>query len=199
MSVDKIIQMKRSQRRALLLAMAVVSTVGFYRWILAPYGSQLLAAEKYNYTLGSIIRRAGLLSTTLEVKKAKLKELTAESTNLQGELFGPLEAREFFASMTSVASRAGCVIQSISSPQKQQGSSTSPSVEGSGITRKTAVVSIAGGYGSIIGFIRELQTYNRRVWIDSVRIETDGNTGRLKCQLTLTLYCADSMEISSYE
>jgi hypothetical protein len=47
--------------------------------------------------------------------------------------------------------------------------------------------------------LEELQAYPRKVWIDSVKIETDGNAGKLKCRLNLTLYCADIMEMDSYE
>lgn len=207
MSVDKIIQLSgfgklttsRTQRRALLLALVVVSAVGLYRWILAPYGSQLLAAQKYDFSLGGVLRKTRILSTTLEAKKAKLEELIAESKRLRSELFTPVEAREFFASLPVVASRTGCVIQSVSSPAEQRGGAASSPADGSGITGKKALVDVTSGYGNIVAFIKELQTYHRKVWIDTVRIDTGGNAGKLKCQLTLTLYYADNVEIASYE
>ena len=207
MSVEKIIQLNgfnklaanRTYRRVLLLALVVIATVGLYRWILAPYGGQLLAAQKYDFALGSVLRKARVLGKTLEAKKNKLEELTAESARLRGELFAPDEMRVFFASLPAAAGRTGCAIQSINTPSEQRGGSISPPAEGSGIIEKKAIVTFTGGYGNIIGLIKELQTCQRKVWIDSVRIDTGGNAGKLKCQLTLTLYCVDNMETVSYE
>ncbi|MFH1372153.1 MAG: hypothetical protein ABII09_12830 [Planctomycetota bacterium] len=207
MSVEKIIQLNgldklatsRTHRRALLLAMLVIAAVALYRWILAPYGGQLLAVQQYDFALAGVLHKARILNTMLEAKKAKLKELTAEAVRLRSELFTPGEAREFFASLPAVANRTGCVIQSVSSPTEQRGGSTSSPADGSGIIGKKAIVAYSGGYGNIVAFIEELQTYQRKVWIDSVRIEAGGNAGKLKCQLTLTLCCADNMETASYE
>jgi hypothetical protein len=107
--------------------------------------------------------------------------------------------REFFVSLSAIAKRTGCIIQSVSSPSGQQGGSPNPAGDSSGIIAKKAEVSIAGGYGNIVAFIKELQTYQRKVWIDAVRIDTGGNAGELKCQLTLALYYADNVEMTSYE
>lgn len=199
MSVDKIIQLNRTKRRALLIALVVVAAVGLYRWILAPYGSQLLAAQKYDFSLSSVLRKARILATTLEAHKTKLEEMAAESVRLRSELFMPGEMRSFFSSLPAVAARTGCLIQSINTPPEQQGGLRDQPTDGSGIIVKKAVVSVTGGYVNIVRFIEELQTYQRKVWIDSVRLETGANAGKLKCQLTLTLYCVDNMETASYE
>ncbi len=211
MSAEKNIQFKlaadgfgklatsRRHRRVLLAALAVIAAVGLYRWILGPYGNQLFASQKYDFALASVLRKAGNLNVTVEKKREKLDELTARSKKLRNELFTPVEARDFLSSLSAVARQTGCVIQSVSSPTGQSISSTGSPASGSGIVSKKAVVTYDGGYGSMVAFINELQTYQRRVWIDSVRIEAGGNAGRLKCQLILTLYCVDNMEMTSYE
>ncbi|MCJ7729602.1 MAG: hypothetical protein MUO27_06970 [Sedimentisphaerales bacterium] len=199
MLADKIIQLDRSPRRVLLVSLLVVAAVGLYRWILAPYNGQLLAAQQYESTLDNILRKTGVLGTTLEAKKAKLGELTETSVRRRSELFSPGEVRGFFASLPAVADRAGCIIQSVSSVPEQRGGAQNQWGDSSGIIVKGAVVSVTGGYGNIIRFLKELQTYERKVWIDSVKMETGGNAGNLKCQVILTLYCADSMEMVLYE
>ncbi len=199
MSVDKIIKLRRSHRRAMLLAVVLIAALGLYRWILAPYGSQLLAAEKYNYTLGSILRKTGHLDETLTAKKAKLEKLNAESDRLRNELVNTREVRGFFASLPALANSVGCVIQSVNADPEQRRGSENQTQDSSGIVANKTAVSITGGYGNIIRLLEELQAYPRKIWIDSVMIETDRNAGKLKCRLNLTLYCADIMEMASYE
>jgi Tfp pilus assembly protein PilO len=199
MLVDKIIQLERSPRRVLLIALVVVAAVGLYRWILAPYSGQLLAAQQYESTLDSAIHKADVLGTTLETKRAKLEELTRECARLRDRLFTPGEVRDFFASLQTTAQQAGCIIQSVSSVAEQRGGSQNQPEDSSGIVGKKAVVTVVGGYGDIVGFLKELQTAERKVWIESVKLGTGDNVGKLKCQVALTLYCIDSLETTLYE
>ncbi len=199
MLVDKIVQLERSHRRVLLIALVVVAAVGLYRWILAPYNGQLLAAQQYESALDSAIHKTDVLSTTLKAKRAKIEELTRESARLRDRLFTPGEARNFFAFLPAVAHRAGCAIQSVSSVPEQRGGSQSQPEDSSGIIGKKAVVTVIGGYNNIVGFLNELQTAERKVWIESVKLGTGDNLGKLKCQVVLTIYCIDSLETTLYE
>jgi Tfp pilus assembly protein PilO len=190
MSVEKIIQINRSHRRVLLVSLVVIAAVAMYRWILSPYTGQLLAAQKYNYALDSAIHKAGVMGTLLEAKKAKIGELTKESDRLRNQLFTPQEVRQFFASLPAAVRQAGCVTQSVSTvPETQRGSQD----DSSGIVAKKAVVTVIGGYNDIIKFLEGLQTFEHKVWIESVRIDA-GGAGKLKCQVLLTLYCIERME-----
>jgi Tfp pilus assembly protein PilO len=199
MLADKIIQLERSPRRVLLVALVVVAAVGLYRWILAPYSGQLLAAQRYESALDSTIRKADVLGTTLKVKRAKAEELTRESAWLRDRLFTPVEVRDFFASLQTTAQRAGCAIQSVSSVPEQRGGSQNQPEDGSGIVGKKAVVTVIGGYNDIVGFLKELQTAERKVWIESVKLGTGDDVGKLRCQVVLTLYCVNSLETTLYE
>jgi Tfp pilus assembly protein PilO len=190
MSVEKIIHIERSHRRVLLSAMALIAVFGLYRWILAPHTEQLLAAQKYNSSLDEAIRKAEFMGTIQEMKKAKIEELTKESNRQQNQLFMPQEMRQFLASLPSVVNQAGCIIQSVSSvPEAQR----NPQGDGSGIIAKKAMVTFVGGYNDIIKFLGALQNYERKVWIESVRMDT-GGAGKLKCQVLLTLYCTEHVE-----
>jgi len=190
MSVEKIIQIDRSHRRVLLGSLVVIAAVAMYRWILSPYTGQLLAAQKYNYTLDSAIHKAGVMGTLLEAKKAKTGELTKESDRLRNQLFTPQEARHFFASLPAAVRQTGCVTQSVSIvPETQRGSQN----DSSGIVAKKAMVTVIGGYNDIIKFFEGLQTSEHKVWIESVRIDAGGAV-KLKCQVLLALYCIERVE-----
>jgi Tfp pilus assembly protein PilO len=182
-----------------MIALVVVVAVGLYRWILAPYSGQLWAAQRYNSTLESAIHKADTLGTTLEVKKARIETLTRESNRLRNQSFTPGEVRDFFASLQTIAQQAGCVIQSVSSAPEQRGGSPNQPKDGSGVIGKKAVVTIIGGYGNIVRFLKELQASERKVWVESVKLGTGDNVGKLKCQVVLTLYCIDSLETTLYE
>jgi Tfp pilus assembly protein PilO len=195
MSVEKIISIERSHRRVLLIALAAIVVFGLYRWILAPHTSQLLAAQRYNSSLDATIRKTEFMSTVLEKKKTKIAELTKESDRLQNQLFTQNKARRFFASLPSVAAQSGCAVVSVSTaPNTQQNAQNDTPA----ITPKKATVTIIGGYNGITKFLGALQNYERKVWIESVRIDA-GSAGKLKCQVLLTVYCIEHVENSLYE
>jgi Tfp pilus assembly protein PilO len=195
MSVEKFTRIERSHRRVLLIAITIIAVFGLYRWILAPHTNQLLAAERYNSALDGAIRKAGFISNMLDVKKGKIEELTKESDRLRNQLFTPQEMRQFLASLPSVVNQAGCAVQSVSTvPDAQR----NPQSDGSGIIAKKAIVTFIGGYNNIIKLLEALQNSERKVWIESVRMDT-GGAGKLKCQILLTVYCIEHVENTLYE
>jgi hypothetical protein len=97
--------------------------------------------------------------------------------------------------LPSLVNQSGCVIQSVSAVPETQKNQQG---DGSGIAPKKANVIFTGGYNDIINFLGLLQNYERKVWIESVRMDT-GGAGKLKCQVLLTLYCVERVEITLYE
>lgn len=196
---DKLLRLGSSYRRVLLMALVVVAAMGLYRLILAPFSGQLLAAQRYESTLDSTIRKSKVLGTTLVAKKAKLNKLVATSDRLRNELFTPDEAREFFASLPAAVHMTGCVLQSVNHVPNQQANSQDREPDASGISDRKVVVTFIGGYNNIVRLLKGIQTYKRRVWIDSVNMDTGGVAGKLKCQTALTIYCIDRVETDLYE
>jgi Tfp pilus assembly protein PilO len=196
---DKFTRLNSSHRRALLAVIVIVTAVGLYRWLLAPFSGQLMAAQQRNLTLDSSIRKARILDTTLEAKKVKLDELTIASARLRNEFFTPNEASEFFASLPATIRQAGCAVQSVTSAPEQRSGLQNQTVNNSCIIEQKTMVTFAGGYGDIVKFLKEMQTYKRKVWIDSVKMETGGTAGKLKCQVTLMIYYIENLETALYE
>ena len=193
--MKKLSSIERSHRRVLLMALAAIVVFALYRWILAPHTSQLMAAQRYNSSLDAAIHKADFMRTDIENKKTKIEELTKESDRLRNQLFTQNEARRFFASLPSVAAQSGCAVVSVSSvPNAQQNTQNDTPA----IVAKKATVTIIGGYNGITKFIGALQNYERKVWIESVRIDA-GGAGKLKCQVLLTIYCIERVENSLYE
>ena len=195
MSVEKIISIERSHRRVLLAALAVVVAIGLYQWILSPHTSQLLAAQRYKSSLDAAIQKANSMRLEMENRKNKIADMTKEAEKSRNQLFTLNEARQFFSSLSSIGAKSECTVMSVSMLQSaQQNSQESASV----VVPKKAAVAVIGGYNNITRFINTLQSYEHRVWIDSVRIDA-GGAGKLKCQITLTIYCIEHMENFIYE
>jgi Tfp pilus assembly protein PilO len=197
MLVDKIIQLDRSKRRVLLGALVVFAAIALYRYILSPYGNQLMAAQRYKTTLDEAIHKSKSLDTILKAKKEKVQKLSEQFNQKREELFTPVETQKFFGSVQTIARNAGCLVQSVSSIQDSRlGQQTEQ--DASGITGKKAVIDVVGGFGNIEKFMKELQSYQHKIWIESFKMDT-GNAGKLKCQVTLTLYCIEHLEATFYE
>jgi Tfp pilus assembly protein PilO len=191
MLVERITSIERSHRRVLLVALAAIVVFALYQWILVPHTSQLLAAQKYNSSLDAAIRKADFMRTDIEKKKSEIEELTKKSDRLRNQLFTQNESRRFLASLPSVVAQSGCAVMSINAQQNMQNGTPA-------IAPKKAMVTITGGYNGITKFIDALQSYEHKVWIDSVKIDA-GGAGKLKCQVLLTLYCIERVENSLYE
>jgi Tfp pilus assembly protein PilO len=195
MSVEKFVQIERSHRRVLLIAIAVIMVFGLYRWILAPHTNRLLAAQRYNSSLDAAIHKAELMRTDMEKKKTEIEERTKESDRLRNQLFTQNETRRFFASLPSVVTKSGCTVMSISEVTNAQQNMQNDTPA---IAPKKAMVTIIGGYNGITKFLGTLQNYGHKVWIDSVRIDA-GSAGKLKCQILLTVYYIERVENTLYE
>jgi Tfp pilus assembly protein PilO len=182
----------------MLLSLVVIAAIALYRWILSPYSGQLLAAQRYKWTLDNTKHKTEVLYDTLKAKREKAEKLTEEFGRRQNDLFMQNEIQGFYSSLQVIARRAGCIIQSVTSiVDERPGSRDQQDV--SGIVGKKAVVTISGGYGSVIKFLRELQSYQRKIWVESFRMDAAGNSGKLKCQVVLTLYCIERAEATLYE
>ena len=195
MSVEKNIKLDRSSRRVLLAAIGVIAMFGLYRWILWPYSSQLYAAQQHEAALDENIRKADFLDMTLKKKKSELEKMSEKAEQLRNELFTVGEARVFFASLATIGSQTGCVIQSVSLPPGQK-NNTEQTGDESGIVSRKAIITILGGYNNIVSFLDKVMSWQHKVWVESVSIDIDSKSGKLKCQTLLTLYCAERMESS---
>ena len=90
---------------------------------------------------------------------------------MRNQLFTQNEARRFFASLPSVAAQSGCVVVSVSTAPNTQRNTQD---DASAIVVKKATVNITGGYNSITKVIGALQGSERKVWIESVRVDAGG-------------------------
>ena len=190
----RITGINRSSRRIVLAGLVVIVAVAMYRWIVTPFTTQLMAAQQYDSTLDAAVNKLTGLGSTIEAKRAKLEKLTRQAELKKDELFNPEQVRGFFATLQPMAEKAGCTVQSISLVPEKSGQSDKGPKSDSSIAGKKVVVAFMGGFGNVNMFLSKLQTYESKVWIESVSMNVADYTGRLRCQVVLAIYCTNLAE-----
>ena len=107
-----------------------------------------------------------------------------------GRLFTPKEAVKFFGSTKLVSEQAGCKVKSLLLSPKI--AVFEDKKTNGHITKKHAVLTLLGGYQSILKAVEKLQNRPQHVWFDSVSIQEDSGTGRLECSIDISVYVAES-------
>jgi hypothetical protein len=107
----------------------------------------------------------------------------------RSRLFATAEAEKFFGSIKPVSEQTGCIVKSLLVSPKD---AVFEDKKTSGrITKKHAVLTLLGGYQSILKAVEKLQNRSQGVWIDSVSIHDGSGTGRLECGMGISVYVAD--------
>ena len=67
----------------------------------------------------------------------------------------------------------------------------------SGISSQSVRLSVVGSYGGIIDLTGRLNSYQPKVYVDSMALELLGASRQLKCEMTITIYVVDDKEAVS--
>jgi hypothetical protein len=198
MLINNLAQLNRSSRRAVFAAIILIGAIAIYNWTVDPHTTCLLAAQRYESAVARIAEMNKVISSEVEVRRRKLKELRKQSTQLQNTLFSPNKAREFFSDLPTVAQMAGCEFISLNFIDREQSSKDNqPKIE-TYVVAKSVVLSVLGSYENIIRLIEKLQPRTQNVWIDSVnmRAPDDGSDSPV-CEITITVYTIQEKETGS--
>jgi hypothetical protein len=106
----------------------------------------------------------------------------------RSRLFTPTEAEEFFGGMQPVLEDPGCAVKSLLISPKD---AVFKDEKANGlITKKHAALTLQGGYQDILKSVEKLQDRSPGVWLDSVSITQDSETGQLECSMGISIYVA---------
>ena len=189
----------RLSRNTFFAALFLIAAIAMYRWIVAPHTTYLFAAQQYESIVDNTVKKNKVISNTLKVKKKKLEELHQQFDQLQSTLFTLDEVKKFFSDLEAISEETDCAVYSLNFVTGQSGSKRKQSENTSGIVSNRAMLSVVGLYGSIIRLVERLRAGNKKVWIDSVRMENlRDDSPLLKCDMTITIYAIKDQE-ASYE
>ena len=205
MLIEDVAKLDSKSRNALSAALVIITTIVLYYLIVAPHIVYLSATKQYGDTLNEMIKISRVVTSSVEIKKKKLKELSGRYANLQNALFTVKEAKEFFSDLQAISEQEGCVVYSLNFDTGDRQSDTGQSDAGqsedaSGIAVHSAMLSVIGGYNDIVKLVERLKARPQKIWIESFRLtsHSDG-TGHLRCDINIKIYTIQDKETLAYE
>lgn len=192
---DNLAKLNRTSRYAVLAALIIIAAIAMYISIVAPHVGYLSAAQKYGRVVGDLARRKEIISNTVKGRKKELQELQEQCLRLEGTLFSPEKAKEFFSDLRPLSEQAGCMVSSLRFPPSTAASGDSQSKNLSGIVAKRAILSVSSAYGNIIGLMERLQGRAQKVWIDSLDVRAvNDDSNQLRCDISIVIYTVQNKE-----
>jgi len=196
--IDRLAKLNRSSRNGLCAAFVVVAAVAMYQWILAPFNTQLFAAQRQRAVVERFVNKSQNLEDLIEAKQEKSEQLGEKFDNLRRLLFAPEDVSPFFGRLQSLVEQTGCAAPSLNLDVDRQTQRQNKKKDSCGIVPKRVQFSVVGGYGSITKLLKLIGDYEPKIWIDSVRMEIRrADPSTLKCDIAFTIYIFSDKEASS--
>jgi Tfp pilus assembly protein PilO len=199
--IDNLAKLNNKSRNAISAAIVIIVAVINYHWVVAPHVTHLSAVQQYASAVNDVIQKTKILSSAIAAKKKNLEQLRQQFGQLQGSLFMPDKAKEFFSDLQVISEQVGCTVYSLNYVQNKQRSEDGQLADTSGIVTQTAMLSVIGTYGDVVKLVERLQSREQKVWIDSIKMTTleDNSSDQLRCDITITICTIQDKETIAHE
>ena len=192
MRADPMTQTNARLRVASYAALLLVVFYAVYSWALAPHVAYVQAVQRYEPVSVAVLREAAALRSTVEEDEEILQELRMQLADVGPVLFTQTEIQELFGDLASLAEQRSC--QLIKVTMERDAVTTAPA-EGKDATIPIEAIAIevsyAGQAGDLTEVVGDLQAYDHKLFIRSVRLDTVGsNPSVLRCHIDMKLYVA---------
>lgn len=195
MLLDNLTKSTRSSKNVALVTLILIGVIAVYNWLVAPHRNYLLAAQKYESTVGNLAKKNHIIAKKVKNKTKELDRLQEKFRQAHARVFDSTEARRLFSDIPAFTQEAGCVVDSLEflsggleSKKKQPG-------KNSGINTQRAKLSVLGSYGGIAVLMNKLQERDEQVRIDSVTVKPiRRGSSRLKCDMTIAINVIQNKE-----
>lgn len=172
------------------LTLLMIGFYAVYSWALAPHVAYVKAVQSYEPVAQTLHQQTQALQTTLDDNEEILQELHAQFSTVRRMLFTPPEKLAFSQDLESLAQTRACSLGEVVM-DKQTSTATREDKRGHVIPIEEieVMVKIQGERAGIQGFVHDLQTYKRKLFLRSVVWEASRlETQTLTCEIGLTLY-----------
>ena len=195
MPISKIAKLNRQSQNSFFAALILISAIAMYKWMLSPHLSLLYAAQQHNSVVSQAVEKNEAVAREINVKTKKLNKLQEQFTLSLDKLFTPEQAKDFFGGLHAIFEETDCTVHSINLVVDKSLSKKKQPKDTSDVVANSAILSVSGGYNSIVGLVERLQNHTPTVWIDTFNMDViDFSTGRLKCDMAITIYTIKDME-----
>ena len=179
------------------LAMVIITSMAVYNWAISPQTAYLNAAQHYERVAKNTEQKTEILKKGLKLRQIELAELQYSFTNAEKPFFDENSALEFFSNIESMASKAGCKVDSLSyMPPKEIKFKEVESDELTAMSRQMKI-SLTGQYDSITVFIKNLSDNEKKVFLSGVNIDTAPDFSTLTCSIYVTIYMIEDKETAN--
>jgi len=198
MLIGKLIRPTTTSGNVVLIVLLLTGLIAVYQWFVLPHTSNLMAAQKYNAVTDDLEKKNEILIKTVVRKRENLKELKNKLNKIENMIFESNEAQEFFSDIQVIAEETNCAILSLNFSPINNAKKNDISKTSDQINANHAKLNITGSYRNIMELINRLQDRLKRVMMDFINISTINNSsGKLNCQLTITVFVKKGKEIRS--
>ncbi len=194
--------MKSTQTSRIIVSASIVISFGLiiYSWIVSPRASYIQAAQRYETLSDNMETKVANISRSISIKKGKITDLQQELVAIGDNFFKPGEATELFGEFEKFAIKNNCRIQSLNFDRDKIITLDTENMGNLKVVEKAASLNIAGEYGSIIGLLKTLSAYPKKIYMTDMSIKSigDGNSG-LICDIQLKVYLTKDKELLADE
>ena len=181
----------------LSLAVVIITSMAVYNWAISPQTAYLDAAQHYERVARKTEQKTEILKRGLKRIQSELADVQYLFTNAGKPFFDKRSASEFFSNIESMASNAGCKVDSLSymAPKEIEFKAVG-SDELTTLSRKMQI-SLTGQYKSITEFIGKLSDNEKKVFLSDLNLETAPDFMTLTCSMYVTIYMIEDKETAN--
>lgn len=194
--------MKSTQTSRIVVSVSIVISFGLmiYSWIVSPQVSYIQAAQRYETLSDSMEKKVADINNSIRIKKNKIADLQQELGSIGVSFFKPDEAAEFFGEFEKFAIENNCRIQSLNFARDKIISLDTENKENLKVVEKAASLNFAGRYNSIIGLLKTLSAYPKKIYMTDMFIESTGTgSSGLICDIKIKVYLTQDKELLADE
>jgi Tfp pilus assembly protein PilO len=177
-------KMSQSKRIGFFAAFIVIVSIGIYNWMVWQHINYLMAAQQYQSVSTELVSKNKNLVNNITSLKQKLQNLQSDFNGLNSRLLSDSDAKNFFDNIQNVAEQYNCTVLSLNFL-------TTDTLQDQTVNIKRAKLKVAGNYKDIVSLMNKLQGDKNQILLDSVSINSDIDSGKLQCDMNITLYVSD--------
>jgi hypothetical protein len=187
--MERVNTLSRPTKTSTSVALVAIVVVAGYGWIVSPYVTYLHAVQRCEPVVQQTLEKKNTMSNALGQKRRQLETVRAREVVLRDRFFTPARSRLFFADLEGWCVAVGCKVLALDCAFGAEPVHGNGPADGPTVTRHRAHLVVSGPYQALVGLLERLQTSPQQVGIDTCRMElSDVRTGRLRCELTLSIW-----------
>jgi hypothetical protein len=196
MIADRIRMYPRATRNASSAALIIIGVLAMYNWVLAPHLGYLHAIQKFESVVDRVVEERDRVCSTLDTKVGQWHTLQRELAELDDGVFTADQAKAFVRGLLPLVEETGCVVVLADFA----GNKKTARIED---PNQTLVIEVShlnldtvGRPEQISALLQWLRDHRPRICVDSCQVDfSDGDSGRIECNLALTLYTVGNREV----